>query len=426
VIYRYAIDHYLEGGRTVEESLEIARRLEAAGVDALHVDAGCYDNWYWPHPPIYQPPGCMVDMAEHAKKAVKIPIITVGRLPYPELAEKVLREKKADFVAIGRGLLADPEWPLKAQEGRFEDIRPCIGCHDACMGRITTGKSLSCTVNPACGNERELEITRAERPKSVLIIGGGIAGMEAAQVAVARGHRVTICEKRDKLGGHLIEGSVPPGKHDLELLRAYYAGLMKKLGVKMVLGKEVTPKQVEAAKADVVIVATGSSHHMPNVPGIDGPKVVSAIDLLLGRKKAGKQVVVVGGGSVGCETAIYLSQQGKKVTIVEMLDEMIPDVFEANKQQLFKMLLENGVSVSTNTKLVRVTGKGAVVTNQIRRYEATLTADTIVIATGLKPQSALLSALEGKVKELYSVGDCTKAGRVMDAMWGAFNLLRGL
>jgi 2-enoate reductase len=426
VIYRYAINHYVEGGRGVEESLEIARRLEKAGVDALHVDAGCYDNWYWPHPPIYQPPGCMVDMAETAKRVVRIPVIAVGKLGYPELAERILKEKRADFVAIGRSLLADPEWPLKVKEGRPEDIRPCIGCQDGCLARITIGAYISCAVNPATGNEKEFTIAQAEQPKSVLIVGGGIAGMEAARVAALMGHKATLYEKRDRLGGHLIEGSVPPFKHDLELLRDYYVTMLGKLGVKTVLGKGVTPKLVQEMKPDVVIIATGSTPIIPEIPGIDKDKVVSAIDLLLGRKKAGGRVVVAGGGLVGCETAIYLAQNGKRVTIVEMLDEIIPDVFEANKQYLYKMLAENGVSVLTNTNLVRVTDDSAVVINQFRRYEAKLPADTIVIAMGLKPERGLVKALEGKVKELHTIGDCEGPGRIMDAVWGAFMTMRSI
>ena len=424
VIYRYAINHYLEDGRGVEESLEIARRLEKAGVDALHVDAGCYDNWYWPHPPIYQPPGCMIDMAETAKKVVRIPVIGVGKLGYPELAERVLKEKKADFVAIGRSLLADAEWPLKVKEGRLEDIRPCIGCQDGCLARITVGAYISCAVNPATGNEKEFTIDRAEKPKSVLVAGGGIAGMEAARVAALRGHKVTLYEKRDKLGGHLIEGSVPPFKHDLELLRNYYVTVLRKLGVETVLGKEVTPKLAQEMKPDVVIVATGSTSIVPEIAGIEKDKVVSAIDLLLGKKKAGSRVVVVGGGLVGCETAIYLTQKGKKVTIVEMLEEIIPDVFEANRQNLFKMLAENGVTVLTNTNLVRVTDDRAVVISRFRRYEAKLPADTIVIAMGLKPERGLVKAFEGKVKELHVIGDCEGPGRIMDAVWGAFLTVR--
>ncbi|MFC2039515.1 FAD-dependent oxidoreductase, partial [Chloroflexota bacterium] len=430
VIFRYAIDHYIEGGRDVEESLEIAQHLEKAGVDALHVDAGCYDNWYWPHPPNYLPPGCMVDMAEAVKKVVKIPVITVGRLGYPELAESVIREGKADFVALGRPLLADPEWMLKAKEGRLDDIRPCIGDHDGCMGRAgrqmvrMRGLYISCTVNPACGNERELMIKPAEKPKSVLVVGGGVAGMEAARVAALRGHQVTLYEKNDRLGGHLIAASVPEFKQDLKWLMDYYQIQLRKLSVRIDLRKEVTPKLIEEMKPDVVVIATGSTPIVPEIPGIEKGKVVTAIDLLLGRKDAGETVIVVGGGLVGCETAVYLGQKGKRVTVVEMLDTIIPDVFEANRQYLLKMLAENGVCVLTDSNLGRVTDEGAVIVNKRRRYQADLKADTVVLAVGLKPEESLARALEGKMSEIQCIGDCQEPRKIMDAVWGAYHVAR--
>lgn len=424
VIYRYAIDHYIEGGRRVPESLEIARRLEQAGVDALHVDAGCYDNWYWPHPPIYQPPGCMVHVAEIVKPAVSIPVITVGRLGYPDLAEGVLREGKADFIALGRPLLADPEWPLKVQEGRLEDIRPCIGCHDGCLGRIVHVHPLSCAVNPATGNERELEILPAERKKSVLVIGGGIAGMEAARVAALRGHAVTLYEKRDRPGGHLVEGSVPEFKSDVRLLIEYYLTQLRKLNVRIEFNKEVIPDLVKKMEFDVVVVAKGSAPVVPDIPGIEKDRVISAIDVLEGGVKVGENVLIAGGGLVGCEVAVYLAQKGRRVTLVEMQGEILPAVFEANKQYLHKMLAENGVRMLTNTALARITDTGAVLVNKHHRYEAEVAADTVVLAVGLKPEDGLLRDLEGRAAELYHVGDCREPGRIMDAVWGAFETLR--
>jgi 2-enoate reductase len=421
VVFRYAVKHYIEGGRDVEESQKIAKHLEGVGVAALHVDAGCYDNWYWPHPPIYQPPGCMVDMAEAVKKVVNIPVITVGRLGYPELAESVIREGKADFVALARPLLADPEWPLKAKEGRLEDIRPCIGDQDGCIGAVRReGAYLSCAVNPACGNERQLAIRTAEKPKSVLVAGGGVAGMEAARVAALRGHKVTLCEKSERLGGHLVPASVPEFKRDLGWLRDYYQTQLRKLAVKVELGKEVTPELIEEVRADVVIVATGSTPIIPEIPGVGADKVITAIDLLLGEKEAGQNVIVVGGGLVGCEVAVYLAQKGKRVTIVEMLGRIIPDVFEANRQYLFKALAENGVCVLTDASLGRITDEGAVIVNKRRRYQADLKADTVVLAVGLKPEADLAKALDGNLAEIYSVGDCHEPRKILDAVWDAF------
>ena len=427
VIFRYAVRHYIEGGREIEESLEIARRMEKAGVDALHVDAGCYDDWYWPHPPNYQPPGCMVDMAEAVKKAVSIPVIAVGRLGYPELAEAVLGEGKADFIALGRPLLADPEWPLKAREGRLNDIVPCIGDHDGCLGRTTVrGAHLSCTVNPACGNERASTITPADKPKYVIVVGGGVAGMEAARVAALRGHKVRLYEKSEKLGGHLIEASAPEFKDDLRLLRNYYQTQIEKLRVIVKLGKEATPELIKEEKADVVIVATGSTPIIPGIPGIEKDKVVTAVDLLLGRKDAGEKNIVVGGGLVGCETAVYLARQGKRVTIVEMLENILRDIFEANRQHLFKLLAESGVCVLTDAQLTRVTDDGVVIVNKRRRYQAHIQADTVVLAVGLKPEVHLAKALEGEVSEVHSIGDCRDPRKILDAIWSAFHTARAI
>lgn len=212
----------------------------------------------------------------------------------------------------------------------------------------------------------------------------------------------------------------------MRLLNDYYVTQLKKLGVKVELKQAVTPELINKIKPEAVIIATGSSPLVPDIPGITNEKVVTAIDVLLGRKKAGERVVVAGGGLVGCETAVYLAQNGRKVTVVEALEEIIPDVFEANKQYLFKMLAENGVSVLTNTSLVRISEHGAIVENRYQRFEAELKADTIILALGLKPEANILKALQGKVKELYSVGDCERPAKIIDAIWGAFDIARAL
>ena len=214
IIYRFGLQHYLKEGRELEEGLEIARRLERAGVDALEVDAGCYETWYWPHPTAYQPPGCMVEMEARVKKTVNIPVASVGNLGHPELAESVLKEGKADFITLGKALLADPEWPNKVRENRWEDIRPCLGDNEGCLRRVGERKYISCTVNPATGMEREFALKPAKRGKSILVVGGGPGGMEAARVAAMKGHKVTLWGKGHVLGGNLVAASVPSFKRD--------------------------------------------------------------------------------------------------------------------------------------------------------------------------------------------------------------------
>ncbi len=439
VQYRFGIKHYMkalnsgalpgepykEAGRDIEEGIEMARLLEAGGFDSLHVDAGCYDSWYWAHPPTYQEHGCMVDMAEIAKKAVKIPIIAVGKLDIPELAEKVIAEGKADMVAIGRGLLTDAYWPLKTAEGRAEDIRPCIGCHDGCLGRFGTGRPLSCAVNPACGKEIQYKLNKAEEPKKIVVAGGGAAGMEAARTAALRGHKVTIYEKGKALGGHLIEASIPDFKKDIGSLLKWYKTQLNQLGVTVKLQTAASAAAIAREKPDAVIIATGSNPCFPNIPGIDKPNVLSCIDVLLGKKKAGKSVIVVGGGLVGCEAALWLAQQGKQVTIVEMLPELMTGgitVPRMNRLMLIDLLAFNKVKVLTNSCVseitesrVSITGKGA---NKM------LKADTIVLAVGLQSDNALAKELQGKYFHLYVIGDCREPRNVMGAIWDGYEVGR--
>lgn len=422
VVYRYGITHYLEGGRDVPEALEIARRLERAGVDGLHVDAGCYETAYWPHTTTYQPPGCMVDMAEKAKQLVKIPVIAVGKLAYPELAERVLQEGKADFIAIGRGLLADPEWPNKVREGKLEDIRPCIGDHDGCMGRLRAGQATSCTVNPAAGMETEYAIRQAGRAKSVLVIGGGPAGMEAARVARLRGHQVTLWERGEKLGGNLIPAAVPEFKKDLRDLIAYLSTQIRKLHVHIQLGKEATEAAVRQFGADVVVLATGARPIIPQILGLDRMMAVNAIDLLVHNRPVGEAVVVVGGGIVGSETALHLAQKGKRVTLVSRRAELVPQMYHDNRLHLLKMLADSKVAILTGWEMVEVTDSGIIVQRQGERQA--LRAESIVLGLGLEPEAGLRRALEGKVPQLHAIGDCVEPRRIIDAIWEAFHTVR--
>lgn len=425
IIYRYGLTHYLEGGRKIDEGLEIAQHLESFGSDALHVDAGCYETWYWAHPPLYLESGCMVDMAAAVKRVVKIPVIAVGRLGYPELAERVLEEGKADFVALGRPLLADPEWPDKVRGKRLDDIRPCIGDHDGCLGRAFKGKALSCTVNPTVGLEAELTLTPGPSRLNVLIVGGGPAGMEAARVAALRGHSVSLWEREDRLGGNLIPASIPRFKQDIRQLVQYFSTQLPKVGVDVRLGHEATPDLVQRMRPDVVIVATGARPIIPNVAGVGQANVVTAIDLLLDKKHASQNqhVVVVGGGFIGCETAAYLGEEGNSVTIVEALPHIIGDMFLANREYLLGMLKKHNVKTLTGKTLVEIAGQSALISGSGDRTEK-LKADMIVLAMGLEPRLELKSALEGKISCLYAIGDCVEPRRIQQAIWEAFRLAR--
>ena len=423
IILRYGLTHYLEGGRDVDEGLEIARRLEKVGISALDIDAGCYETHYWLIPSKYQPPGCTVHLSEQVKNTVNIPVMVAGKLGYPELAEGVLQEGKADFIVIGRSLLADPDWANKVKERRPEDIRPCIGCHEGCHVRIRAGKYVSCAVNPTTGMEREFTLKPADKRKAVLVIGGGPGGLEAARVSALRGHSVTLLEKSDALGGNLIPASVPDFKHDYRDLINHLSVQIKKLGVTIELGKEATPELIQAIKPDVVFIATGSTAIIPEIPGVNKGNVITASDLLLGRKEAGKSVVIVGGGLVGCETALYLAQMGKKVTILEILDSIARDMWSASRMHLLKLLADNNVEVLTNTDVIEITGKSVTIANKDNNRN-TLEADTIALAVGFNPNGDLLEIIKDKVPEAYAIGDCIEPRKVMSAIWEGFHAAR--
>jgi 2-enoate reductase len=423
IIVKYGLTHYLEGGREVEEGLEIARRLEGAGVDALSIDAGSYETPYWFIPSEFQSPLCVAPLSEMTKKVVKIPIITVGKAGYPELAERALQEGKADFIALGRALLADPEWAVKVKEGREKDIRPCIGCLEGCRRRIHDGKTISCTVNPTTGKERELTIQSAEKKRSVLVIGGGPGGMEAARVAALKGHRVTLWERRDALGGNLIPASQPAFKNDYRNLIRYLSTQLEKVGVKVELGRDANLEAIRGVGPDVVFVAAGSTPIIPDIPGAVKGHVMTANDLLLGKKETGESIVIIGGGIIGCETALFLAQEEKKVIIIEILEDIARDMYSVNRMHLLKLLADRGVKILTETRVVEIGEQEITIVDKEDR-PSTLKADTVVLALGLKPNSEPYESLVGKVPEVYPIGDCTKARKVINAVWEGFRLAR--
>jgi len=422
VLFKYPLTHYFEGGREIAEGLEIAKRLEAAGVDGLTITGGCYETYNRTQPPTTQPRGCWVDLCEMTKRVVRIPILASGKLGYPDMAEQVLQAGKADFISLCRYLLADPEWPNKVKEERAEDIVPCVGCHEGCIARVRKYRHISCAVNPAAGEERELVVRPADRKKSVLVVGGGPAGLEAARVSALRGHKVMLWETQDRLGGNLIPAAVPDFKYDYKLLLDYLNTQIRKLGITVELEKEGSLESIRDFNPDVVFIATGAAHAVPEiegiVEGIKSGRVMTAVDLLLGRKDPGKSVVVMGAGLIGCETALYLAKKGRKVMIAGGR-RLAHDMVWGNALDLVKQLDDHKVRILMNHRIVKITETGALSANQ--HFDA----ESIVLAVGMNPlQKIPVEMLEGKIPEIYAIGDCLSPRHVMQAIWEGYRTAR--
>jgi 2-enoate reductase len=414
-----------EKGRDVEEGLVAAKLLEAAGYDAFDGDLGCYDAWYWNHPPMYQAKGLYLPYNAMLKQALKVPVITAGRMDNPDLAAAAVAEGKTDMVGLGRPLLADPALPQKIQAGRAETVRPCLSCQEGCMGRIAAGWDLSCAVNPASGHERDYALQPALRRKSVMMAGGGIAGMEAARVAALRGHAVTIYESSDRLGGVVIPGGAPDFKEDDRALIAWYERELEDLAVPVKFNAPVSAALVEAKKPDVLIVATGGRPKMPRLG--DAGNVCTAVEALNGVKPIGKRAIVIGGGLVGCETALWLREQGHEVTIVEIADRVLgvagPLCF-ANSSMLLDLLTFKQVRVMTSSRVVEPGRDGFVVETGDKRV--TVPADTAIVAIGYASDRSLYEQTRNRVREIYLLGDARKVQNIMYAIWEAYEVARGL
>jgi len=418
-----------EAGRTLEETVKIAQMLEAYGYDALNVDVGAIDSFYYTTPPMYAEKGFTIPLAETVKKAVNIPVIAGGsRLNDPDMCEEALAAGKIDAISLGRASIADPYFPQKVQMGSPEKIRPCIGCNQACIGATSLGRDSSCAVNPSSAREYSYGIEKAPAPKKIAVVGGGVAGMELARTATIRGHEVSLYEKTDSLGGHLISGGHHSFKEDVRALNAWYQRELKELAVEVHTNTALNTDEIKKMDVDAVVFATGSTPITPNIPGIDDERVVSCIDALLGKKAVGQKVTVIGGGLVGCELALDLAKNGKQVTVVEELDKVIASgapVPSSNRMMLIDLLGYNGVEILTGCRVKSINEESVVV--QPKEGEAkTLEADTVIVAIGFKPAEARASELDGTGVMVYQIGDGRQVGNIMTAIWDAYEVARSI
>ncbi len=415
----------VEGGETLEDAKKVARLAEQAGVVAIHVSAAGAASPIQ-YPTYHFTPGTIIDLAAGIKEVVHVPVIAVGRMT-PELGEKLIEEGKADLIAFGRALFADPEIPNKVCAGKEEDIRPCILCFRCRDGlRNLNEIGVRCGVNAQTGREGVLGITPAEKPKKVLVVGGGPAGMEAARVAAIRGNKVTLWEKSDKLGGQLIPAAAAPYKDRIGALPKYYAGALKDSKVRVVLNREATAAKIKRLKPDALILATGVKSIMPQIPGLDKARHVDAVDVLTGKYEvAGKNVVIVGGELVACEVAQYLTDKGKKVTMVRRGPEIARKVGPSLKSFVLANLKNMGITTLTGITYNEANEKGLVITTKEGKKEL-LPADVIVIAAGAEPDQALYQELKDKVPVVKMVGDCVSPRNIPEAVadgyWAGLNI----
>jgi len=418
-------EEFKEKGRDIEEGIEAAKILEKAGYDAFNGDVGSYDSWYWSHPPMYQKKGMYLPYNEILKNILKVPVITAGRMENPELASDAIRQGKTDMIAMARPLLADAEIPNKIMADKFDKVRPCLSCQEGCMGRLATYANVSCAVNPACGRENEYGINQARESKKVIVIGGGVAGCEAARVCSLRGHEVTLFEKNTKLGGNIIPGGVPDFKDDDRALAKWYTDELKDLNVKVNLNALVTKELIATLNADVVVVATGSTPRILNIDNSD--KVYSAEDVLLGKKDAGNDVIIIGGGLVGCETALWLVDQGKKVTIIEMQSDILKvggPLCHANDAMLRDLIKFNKIDIKFNAMVAGATNEGFIL--KTGEKEEVIRADSAIVAIGYNSQKSLYNEIKFEVPNVHLLGDAMQVQNIMYAIWNAYEVSRNI
>lgn len=424
LLIRLSGSEYMDDGLAIEDTLEIAKTLENAGITAFDLSGGNHHTLHTQVVPSYLPLAFNSWAAEAVKQEVSIPVMATGSITSPALAETILQETGVDYIGFGRPFVADPYFMKKVQEGRPEDIRPCIRCCEGCLARgIMSNQSMKCSVNVAVGREESfgaLQYTGddpAEKTRNVMVIGGGPGGMEAARVAHLRGHHVILYEKRKQLGGVLIEASVPDFKQDLRPLIQYLKAQLGNLGVTCHLGKEVTRETVLKENPDVIIAATGADPAIPDVPGIDKPLAVDALQVFRGHK-LGQQVVVIGGGMIGSEIGLWLAEQGKEVTVTSRQENPVYGHDVTHHNVIMERLANADVTLLPQLLLYEITDDGVIMQNIAHGFQKqTIPCDHVVIVAGFKPNRALVDELLNAGHTVIPVGDCVSARKIHDAIY---------
>jgi 2,4-dienoyl-CoA reductase (NADPH2) len=442
VSIRVAGNDFVRGGNTNEDSARFCQVFEQAGVDAIDVTGGWHEAFV-SQLTMEVPRGGYSYLAAGIRKAVDIPIIVSNRISDPALAERILKDGIADIVSLGRVLIADPDWPIKAKEGRHREIRPCIGCMQGCMDMLLSGQPLCCLANPEAGLEEVRKIKKAAKPKKVVVIGGGPGGMEAARVAAVAGHKVKLFERESRLGGQLHLAGKPPSRGEFLALLDYYLAVLPRVGVEICTGTEATAETIKEENPDAVIVAEGARQLIPPIKGVDNPIVVMAWDLLLNDTELGENVAVIGGGAVGLETALLIAKKGtiqpevleflmfnraetdeklheliskgtKEVTVFEMLSRIGQDVGKSSRWVLLSALRARGIKIKINSRVKEITDTGLLIEKDGNIKQ--LPFDSVVLAVGSKSNSGVSRDLEAAGIEFKIIGDCAAPRKAMDAI----------
>lgn len=439
VLIRFSVKSYMKGfgtdhgalpgedfeefGRDLDESAKIAKILQEAGYDALDTDNGTYESWYFAHPPVYMPKACNLADSQYIKQFVDIPVICAGKMDDPEISAEAVENGSIDAISIGRAVLADPDWPNKVQSNELDNIRPCIGCHAGCLERFFAGKYTSCAVNPQVGNESSYEIKPADTKKKIMVIGGGISGMEAARVCALRGHKVDLYDSSDNLGGVFIAASSMSFKEEDKKLIQWYKKQLQDNSVTIHMNTEVNEDIIKASQPDTIFVATGSSARKLNIEGSNSEKVITAVEALLEKKPIGDKVVIIGGGLTGVEIAYSLTKdKGKKVEIIEMLPDIlqVKGLNAANKSMLENLVAHHEIGIHTDAKTTAITENGVKFEKNGEIFD--LEADTIITSIGYISDKSLYDVVKDYNCDVKLIGDASAVSNLMGGIWDAYEI----
>ena len=425
IIIRISGTEMITGGREVQETKAVCRMCEDEGANAIHVSISTYGSLAYCIGSTYLAPGYETSAAEAIKKAVGLPVITVGRYTDAEIAESVIQDGSADMVAFGRQSIADPHFPNKVLSLRQDDIIPCISCGQGCIMHLFSDEPISCVVNPKNGTEEEYISNKAKASKHVLVAGGGPGGLLAAWIMAARGHQVDLVEKEGYLGGAFLPAAYPPSKSSICKMIGFYIRQCQKYGVHITLNTELTTEKVKEINPDAVVIATGSRNLTPPIKGIDNIAILNPCDVLLGKVVTGHKVLVAGGGLIGAETADFLAEQGRNVTIIEMKPEIASDLDPYGKPLLIKELENHEVKMLKNAAIQEFISNGVTykdVTKKDAKIQTLDGFDSVVLALGTRSYNPFENSLKDIAKEVYIIGDAQKAGKVYAATHEAVDL----